>query len=229
MAVVVLICGCVTVLQGDADVCAAWCRAGMLSAGRILSTVSGAYRPPVDSAQFYVSLVLCWWLSAATAVVSILFPYMTFVMWIRQTEHVWVTGVNSLSLLIFVITGLSLALLAEQRPTMLLRRRNWLHIQRRKSSKVAVDVFLDWILYCHINVINISNLFSLQYIPVFFCITGLESVPSVLWRCWLGGRKGIRPVKNWVVGCWHGYLSGARCRLAYGPADATATHCLLLQ
>jgi len=32
-----------------------------------------------------------------------------------------------------------------------------------------------------------------------------------------------------VVGCWHGYLSGARCRLAYGPADATATHGLLLQ
>jgi len=25
------------------------------------------------------------------------------------------------------------------------------------------------------------------------------------------------------------YTSGARCRLAYGPADATATHCLLLQ
>ena len=53
-------------------------------------------------------------------------------------------------------------------------------------------------------------------------------VPSVLWHCWLGSRKGIRPVKIWVVGCWHGYLPGARCRLAYGPADATATHCLLL-
>ena len=26
-------------------------------------------------------------------------------------------------------------------------------------------------------------------------------VPSVLWRCWLGSRKGIRPVKNWVLGC----------------------------
>ena len=51
-------------------------------------------------------------------------------------------------------------------------------------------------------------------------------MPWVLWRCWLGGRKGIRPVKNWVVGCRHGYVSGARCRLAYGPADATATHCL---
>jgi len=43
------------------------------------------------------------------------------------------------------------------------------------------------------------------------------------------GRKGIRPVKNWVVGCWHGYLSGARCRFAYCPTDATATHYLLLQ
>ena len=56
-----------------------------------------------------------------------------------------------------------------------------------------------------------------------------HSLPSVLWHCWLGGRKGIRPVKNWVLGCWRGYLSGAMCRFAYGPADATATHCLLLQ
>jgi len=49
-------------------------------------------------------------------------------------------------------------------------------------------------------------------------------MPSVLWRCWLGGRKGIRPVKNWVMGYWHGYLSGARCRwFACSPADTTAT------
>jgi len=45
----------------------------------------------------------------------------------------------------------------------------------------------------------------------------------------LGGKKGIQPVKNRVVGCWCGYLAGARCRFAYGRADATATHCLLLQ
>jgi len=49
-----------------------------------------------------------------------------------------------------------------------------------------------------------------------------------LHRPWLGGRKGIWPVKNSVVGCWHGYLSGTRCRLAYGPADVAATHRLLL-
>ena len=47
------------------------------------------------------------------------------------------------------------------------------------------------------------------------CLVPSVLVPSVLWRCWLGGRKGIRPVKNWVVRCWQGYLSGARCRLAH--------------
>jgi len=54
---------------------------------------------------------------------------------------------------------------------------------------------------------------------------------SVLWRCQLGGRKGIpHPAcKTLSGGCWRGYLSGVRCRLAYGPADAIATHCLLLQ
>jgi len=41
--------------------------------------------------------------------------------------------------------------------------------------------------------------------------------------------EGHPACKNRVVGCWRGYLSGARCRLAYGPADDTATHCLLLQ
>jgi len=49
-------------------------------------------------------------------------------------------------------------------------------------------------------------------------------LPSVLWCCWLGGRKGIRSVNIWVVRYWRGYLSGARYKwFAYGPADATAT------
>jgi len=30
--------------------------------------------------------------------------------------------------------------------------------------------------------------------------------------------------KNWVMKCWCGYLSGAKCKwFAYGPSDATAT------
>jgi len=60
-------------------------------------------------------------------------------------------------------------------------------------------------------------------------LCGLLSV-TVLWHCWLGSRKDIQPVKTewWGAGVVN-YLSGARCRLAYGPADATASHCLLLQ
>jgi len=42
-------------------------------------------------------------------------------------------------------------------------------------------------------------------------------------------QEGHLACKNWAVRCWRGYLSGARCRLAYGPADAIATRCLLLQ
>ena len=45
----------------------------------------------------------------------------------------------------------------------------------------------------------------------------------------VGRQEGHATCKKWVVGCWRGYLPGARCRLAYGPADATATHRLFLQ
>jgi len=40
----------------------------------------------------------------------------------------------------------------------------------------------------------------------------------------LVGRQEEHPAckKLLVVGYWHGYLSGVRCRLGCGPADATA-------
>jgi len=51
-----------------------------------------------------------------------------------------------------------------------------------------------------------------------------SDLPSVLWCCWLGGSKCIRPIKDWVVRFWRGYLSGARWKwFAYGLADAAAT------
>jgi len=40
----------------------------------------------------------------------------------------------------------------------------------------------------------------------------------------IGIRKSIWPVKNWVMRCWRGHLSGTRCKwFAYGPSDATVT------
>jgi len=40
----------------------------------------------------------------------------------------------------------------------------------------------------------------------------------------VGYRKSIQRIKNWVMRCWCGYLSGVKCKwFAYGPADVTAT------
>ena len=69
-------------------------------------------------------------------------------------------------------------------------------------------------------IITFDN-FSVPFVYMYIFYQ-LLVIPPVLWRCWLGGRKGIRPVKNWVVGFWRGYLSGARCKLAYG---ASWCHC----
>ena len=51
-----------------------------------------------------------------------------------------------------------------------------------------------------IKINKLHNELLLLLLPVtvklnFFSWLG-RSVPSVLWRCWLGGRKGIRPVKK---------------------------------
>jgi len=47
----------------------------------------------------------------------------------------------------------------------------------------------------------------------------------------VGWQEGHPACKKWVVVvlAWIRYLSGAKCRFAYGPADITATHCLLLR
>ena len=63
---------------------------------------------------------------------------------------------------------------------------------RRILSHNTLDICSS--LHWHKSVENIQ--FNIVFFPI----------PSVLWRCWLGGRKGIRPVKNWLVGCRRGYV-----------------------
>ena len=43
-------------------------------------------------------------------------------------------------------------------------------------------------------------------------------VPSVLWRCWLGGRKGIRPVKNRLVGVLAWLSAWSKVQISIGPS-----------
>ena len=46
----------------------------------------------------------------------------------------------------------------------------------------------------------------------------------MFWHCSLGIRNSIQPVKNWVMKCWHSYLSEVRCKwFAHGLANTTAT------
>ena len=49
------------------------------------------------------------------------------------------------------------------------------------------------------------------------------SFSSVLWHCWLGDRKGIRPVKSWVLVCWWWWFDWSFARLI---APVVTTHCL---
>ena len=48
-------------------------------------------------------------------------------------------------------------------------------------------------------------------------------------RCWLGSRKGIRPIKNWVVGAGMVVCLGQGADLHMDQLDATVTHFLLLE
>jgi len=93
---------------------------------------------------------------------------------------------------------------------------------------------------CHFTLLIIHSLlhFSLYLYDHFICVTPVILFLYICnsWLCafsaltlLIGRQEGHPACKNWVVGCWHGYVSGSRCWFAYGPADATATHYLLLQ
>jgi len=51
-------------------------------------------------------------------------------------------------------------------------------------------------------------LFSISLMPSFF--------PSVHWHCWLGDRRGVRPVNRWVLVSWRWrYDWSFACLLCY--------------
>ena len=84
--------------------------------------------------------------------------------------------------------------------------------------RVCLHLHREWVSGGDMPLPSFKNIFMLLKWLAFSALTLL-----------VGRQEGHPACKNWVVGCWRGYLSGAMCRLAYGPADATATHCLLLQ
>ena len=65
----------------------------------------------------------------------------------------------------------------------------WRHCWTRSTTTSSTAQLRLLRRYCSTACVAFSALRCLQ------CF----ELPSVLWRCWLGGRKGIRPVKNWVL------------------------------
>jgi len=107
--------------------------------------------------------------------------------------------------------------------------REWVLKTGRKTVKVKSETKLMSFNLCHLRqCLSICHQLTANFNPgAYCCFTSYYYyycgyyLPSVLRHCWLGVRKNIRPVKNRVIRCWHGYLSAAR--FAYGPADANAT------
>jgi len=91
----------------------------------------------------------------------------------------------------------------------------------------------DGRIYCtsyHTVIFHIAASLSVHvgYFDVVICVyMELKTVSALMLL--VRWHEGHPACKNWVVECWHGYVSGSRCRFAYGPADVTATHYLLLQ
>ena len=91
-----------------------------------------------------------------------------------------------------------------------------------------------WVCIHQMNWVNSRNGSKLlrqhhKYHPGYYYYYCYHSCAFSALTLLVGRQEGHLACKNRVVRYWRGYLSGARCRFAYGPADATATHCLLLQ
>ena len=135
-----------------------------------------------------------------------------------------------------------------------IRKQNWSHCQSQNcglevDEKQERQPELDYSMICTVGTfgqncylwmitltfsdVRVSDLFYVaDFIIWGWCVYFLSfnnRLNNSALMLLVGWQEGHPACKNWVVGCWRGYLSEARCRLAYGPADATATHCLLLQ
>ena len=102
----------------------------------------------------------------------------------------------------------------------------WLPRTGTSSETLCSGIKYELPLPCSTTCISLNCLLILKFFSVVYCIClkylvlqagcpychptnsvkGLKAythkspMPSMLWCCWLGGRKGIRPVKNWSGG-----------------------------
>jgi len=70
---------------------------------------------------------------------------------------------------------------------------------------------LNFIIFCILPMAvaqSSSDSVVMHYVLLVLQMTScFHTMPSVLWCCCLGGRKGIQLVKYCLVGCWYGYVN----------------------
>jgi len=71
---------------------------------------------------------------------------------------------------------------------------------------------VDLLMFSHKSMYVFTDLYCLHLVCLVLLCTVLWHAFSAL-TLLVGRQEGHPACKNWVVGCWHGYLSGARCRL----------------
>jgi len=74
--------------------------------------------------------------------------------------------------------------------------KNWL-ISDDVTCEIIVEFFLSGhtVFLCFYHFVGYLLVFIYLWCPDNIACS-MYTLPSVLWRCWLGGRKGIRPVER---------------------------------
>ena len=90
-----------------------------------------------------------------------------------------------------------------------------------------VIVFGEWLLWYATYTLVGKWLNHLHQVASFFSLEWKWSFINELYVSTLGSE--MKPMVRCIFAWWGaGYLSGVKCRFAYGPAHATTTHWLLL-
>ena len=88
--------------------------------------------------------------------------------------------------------------------TRLLNKKELIKFMKVQQSSKIKSKQEVWTTSCNTVLENVGRYTCcLQIMTLYFNLqlwnaVSFQQLPSVLWRCWLGGRKGIRPVKNRV-------------------------------
>ena len=78
-------------------------------------------------------------------------------------------------------------------------QKNWVHLVNAEQYLTATDSQTKPPSQAS-EQLQAAAIFTVsRHLLLFTVFASSALMPSVLWRCWLGGRKGIQPVKNWAL------------------------------